>query len=284
MAAFLDDTQRWKLFGIQNKLTAFVNEVTAHEVSHQWWGHMVGWESYHDQWLSEGFASFSAGLYLSVTEKKRDAYLKYWEDGRKRILEKNKFGRRANDAGPVWMGLRLESQRNEDGYDAVVYNKGAYVLHMLRYMMWTQQGGDKAFVEMMRDFVQQHLNRNASTESFQVIAEKHMLPGMDLEGNHSLNWFFRQWVYGTTVPRYKFEFTLTDMDGGRCQLKAKLTQSEVGPNFAMLVPLYADFDGKIVRLGTIRMFGDSTNDTIQVMLPSRPKRVMINANHDVLEM
>ena len=284
MAAFLDDTQRWKLFGIQNKLTAFVNEVAAHEVSHQWWGHMVGWETYHDQWLSEGFASFSAGLYLSVIEKNQDAYLKYWEDGRKRILEKNKYGRRANDAGPVWMGMRLESQRNDDGYDAVVYNKGAYVLHMLRYMMWTQQGGDKAFMEMMRDYVQLHLNQNASTESFKAVAEKHMIPTMDVEGNHRLDWFFRQWVYGTTVPRYKFDFTLTNAADGKCQLKASLTQSEVDSNFVMPVPIYADFDGRVMRLGSVRMIGNSTNQAIQVLLPSRPKRVIINANHDVLEL
>src|SRR5204863_8556789 len=63
VSAFLDATQRWQLLGIQNKLTSFIDEVTAHEVSHQWWGHMVGWESYHDQWLSEGIADFSASLY-----------------------------------------------------------------------------------------------------------------------------------------------------------------------------------------------------------------------------
>ena len=45
----------------------FVDEVTAHEVAHQWWGHVVGWASYRDQWISEGFATFSAGLYLQGT-------------------------------------------------------------------------------------------------------------------------------------------------------------------------------------------------------------------------
>ncbi|MGH9720233.1 MAG: M1 family aminopeptidase, partial [Bryobacteraceae bacterium] len=57
--AYLDSTQRWKMFGINNRLTEFIQEVTPHEVAHQWWGHIVGWASYHDQWLSEGFADFS---------------------------------------------------------------------------------------------------------------------------------------------------------------------------------------------------------------------------------
>ena len=65
LSAYTDSTQRWMLFGgINNKFTGFVQEVTPHEVAHQWWGHAVGWASYHDQWLSEGFAEFSAGLFL----------------------------------------------------------------------------------------------------------------------------------------------------------------------------------------------------------------------------
>ena len=63
ISAYMDSTQRWMLFGhIDSKFTGFVQEVTPHEVAHQWWGHTVGWASYHDQWLSEGFAEFSAGL------------------------------------------------------------------------------------------------------------------------------------------------------------------------------------------------------------------------------
>ncbi|MBO0800072.1 MAG: hypothetical protein J2P31_14725, partial [Blastocatellia bacterium] len=78
--AFFDSTQRYEMFGGINKgITDFVQEVTSHEVSHQWWGHVVGWSSYHDQWLSEGFADFSASLFLQFTEAKPDKYLKFWE-------------------------------------------------------------------------------------------------------------------------------------------------------------------------------------------------------------
>src|SRR5262249_55211296 len=61
LAAYLDSTQRYLLLGGNDRgFTEFVDEVNAHEVSHQWWGHVVGWSTYHDQWLSEGFAFFSA--------------------------------------------------------------------------------------------------------------------------------------------------------------------------------------------------------------------------------
>jgi hypothetical protein len=117
-----------------------------------------------------------------------------------------------------------------------------------------------------------------------MIAEKHMTPAMDLQGNHRLDWFFREWVYGTAIPKYKFESTVTAAEGGKWLLKASLTQSEVDDQFAMIVPVYADFDGRITRLGQIRMVGNATNDKIQVLLPQKPKRVMINAWHDVLAM
>ncbi|MGE0103359.1 MAG: carboxypeptidase regulatory-like domain-containing protein [Blastocatellales bacterium] len=279
--AFFDSTQRWQMFGIQNRLTSFIQEVTPHEVAHQWWGHIVGWSSYHDQWISEGFADFSAGLYLQYTQGgKLDRYLKFWDMQRQAILEKNAFGLRHNDAGPVWMGLRLNTARTPGAYSRVAYNKGSYVLHMLRWMMFDAQTGDKQFIEMMRDFVKSHSHQNASTESFKFFVEKHMKSGMDLDGNRRMDWFFNQWVYGTEIPQYKLEYSLTE-DGGTT-LSGTLTQSGVSPGFKMLVPIYLDFDGKIMRLGEIGITGNMTTQPFQVKLPRKPKRVMINYHHDVL--
>jgi len=282
--AYLDPTQRYMLLSrIEQGLTDFIDEVTPHEVSHQWWGHMVGWTTYHDQWLSEGFATFSAGLYLQFTEKTPDKYLKYWQNARLYLLEKNNYGNRRNDAGPVWLGERLDSAHNRAAYDAVVYRKGAYVLHMLRMMMWDSKEGDKQFIDMMHDFVSTFMNQNASTESFERIAEQHMTPAMKITASGKLDWFFYEWVYATPVPRYKLDYTLADADGGKCLLKATITQSEVPQNFLMPVPIYIDLDGRIVRIGSVAMQGSSTSKEIQLLLPKRPKKVMVNYWHDILE-
>jgi Carboxypeptidase regulatory-like domain/Peptidase family M1 domain len=282
--AFFDSTQRYRLFdGIQKRLNDFVQEVTPHEVAHQWWGHIVGWASYHDQWISEGFSDFSASLFLQYTEGgKLDKYLKFWEDHRRTILEKNAFGMRPNDAGPIWMGPRLQSYKTAGAYSRLVYPKGSYILHMLRWMMYDRENEDKRFIEMMRDFVKTHYNQNATTESFKAVVEKHMKPSMDLDGNKRMDWFFAQYVYGTEMPRYKFDYTLTPDNEGKVILKGTVTQSDVSPNFKMLVPIYLDFDGKPVRLGEATIMGSTTTKEFQVKLPRRPKRVLINYHHDVL--
>jgi aminopeptidase N len=260
-----------------------VDEVTAHEVSHQWWGHEVGWTTYHDQWLSEGFAFFSAGLFLQATEKNNQKYVDYWEHAKQAIVEKNQFGRRATDAGPLWLGMRLSTVKNARAYSSLVYRKGGYVLNMLRGLMYDQRTRDKAFIEMMHDFVEQYRNGNASTEDFQRVAEKHMPPAMNAMRDGTLNWFFKQWVYGTAIPRYKFDYTVSNEADGKFLFRGSLTQSDVPGDFIGMVPLYADFDGTIVRLGVITVVGDSTADNLQVRLPKKPRKVAINLFRDVLE-
>ena len=286
ISAYTDSTQRWMLFGhIDNKFTGFVQEVTPHEVAHQWWGHAVGWASYHDQWLSEGFAEFSAGLFLqrAVGGDWRKDYIEFWDRLRRRIIEKNTFGVAPNDAGPLWMGLRLISPRSENAYQDVTYPKGAYVLQMLRSVMHSQsEDPDKAFIEMMHDFVESHRDRPASTESFKMIAEKHMTKLMDLGGNGKLDWFFDEWVYGTQIPRYKFEYELSSVEGGKSKLHMTLTQSDVDDKFAMLVPVFADFGSGMVRIGQLGIRGNTTRNA-EVVLPTKPKKVALNAYREILE-
>ena len=285
ISAYTDSTQRWMLFGqINNKFTGFVQEVTPHEVAHQWWGHAVGWASYHDQWLSEGFAEFSAGLFLQqgVGGDWRKDYVEFWERLRQRILEKNNFGISPNDAGPLWMGLRLISPRTESAYQNVTYPKGAYVLQMLRSMMYSPEDQDKAFIAMMHDFVERHRERAATTESFKAIAEKHMTKAMDFERNGRLDWFFDEWVYGTQVPRYHFEYQVAAADGGKVKVHMTVTQSEVDEHFAMPVPVFADFGKGMIRLDQIGMIGNTTRN-VDMLLPSQPKKVALNAYKDILE-
>ena len=284
VTAFLDATQRWSLLGQSAfKYGQFIQEITPHEVAHQWWGHVLGWASYRDQWLSEGFADFSAGLYLQQIEKKPDQYAKYWERQKELILQKNEWGTSANDAGPIWMGLRLNTFKSPGAYQKVIYPKGGYILHMLRYLMLDSKTGDADFIAMMKDFVQTYQGRNVSVEAFQAVVEKHMKQGMDLDGNKKMDWFFGQWVFGTQVPGYRLEYSLAPAGSGeQVEMTGKFYQTGVAKGFHMPAWLYLDFEGGVlVRVARLVVDGDSSRD-FKFTLPKKPKRVLLNANHDVL--
>lgn len=281
--AFLDDTTRVQLFGIRGGTNGFWKEVAPHEVAHQWWGHSVGWTSYHDQWMSEGFAEFSASLYIQQVEKNTDKFIDFWEEQRKRIVEPSPQtrGKKPYTVGPVTQGYRLNTAKTGAVAQNLIYPKGAYILHMLRMMMYDRQTGDKQFQEMMKDFIRSHYNQDVSTEDFKRSVEKHMTAKMDVDKNKRMNWFFDQWVYGTEVPAYKLEYTVNG-SGDKTVLNAKITQSEVSDSFAMLVPVYADFGKGWIPLGSATILGNSTLDLGNITLPQTPKRVAICALNDVL--
>jgi aminopeptidase N len=224
-----------------------------------WWG----WSSYHDQWLSEGFADFSAGLFLQFTEKKLDKFNEFWERGRKAVIEKNQYGNSPNDAGPLWMGLRLNTFKTGTAYQKLVYAKGGYILHMLRQMMWDAQNQDRDFISLMHDFVKSNEQKNASTEDFLTVVNRHMKKSMDLAGNGNFYWFFHQWVYGTEIPRYRMEYSISAAGEGKVTLAGKVTQSDVSAGFRMPVPVYVEFEDGIVRLGSVVVAGNTTTPEIQ---------------------
>src|SRR5262249_49472759 len=149
------------------------------------------------------FADFAAGLFLqeAFSAHWKEDYLKYWERQRKRILDKNNYNVSPNDAGPLWLGLRLISPATAPTHQGGTYGKGGYVLLMLKSLMYADQAsnGEKnqAFIDMMHDFIESHRDAPASTKSFKAITEKHMTKQMDLQRNGRLDWFFNEWVYDT---------------------------------------------------------------------------------------
>lgn len=278
--AFIDTTQRAQLLGTQGGTNNFWRYVAPHEIAHQWWGHIIGWDSYHDQWMSEGFAEFSASLYVQAV-RGNEKFIDFWEDQRQRIITSRPQtkDRKPYTVGPVTQGYRLNSGKTGAIAQFLIYPKGAYILHMLRMMMYKQgQGGDANFQAMMKDFVQTHFNQDVSTEDFKAIVEKHMTKEMDVTHDGKMDWFFNEWVYGTEIPAYKLEYNV-GQDG---MLNGKLTQSGVSDNFVMLVPLYADFGKGWARLGAATIIGNSTVDIKNVKLPAVPKRMAVCAMNDVL--
>jgi len=279
ITSYLDSTMRHQL-GLTSAAD-FFKIVGPHEVAHQWWGHVIGWKSYRDQWMSEGFAEFSASLFSHLVYKDEE-FKKFWKEERELILEKTKSGATPADVGSVTLGYRIDSGKTPGIARRMIYPKGGFILHMLRMMMYDHRGGgDARFIKMMRDFVQAHLNQNVSTEDFKQAIEKHMTQDMDLDNNQKMDWFFNEFVYGTEIPRYKVDYQL-EASGEQTVLKLRVTQSEVPDAFKMPVPIYMEMDNKkIARLGVLRITGNSHED-ITVPLPFRPRSVFLCAYEDIL--
>lgn len=207
--SFLDPTQRHVL-GIPDdyRISDFFR---AHETSHQWWGQLIGWKTYHDQWLSEGFAQFSGNLYVEFRENPGQ-FLNRLKQDKQELLDKDGYGRVYDSLGPIWMGQRLSSDRTPDCYARVIYDKGGLVLNTLRMMLMDPhvRDPDAAFIAMMHDYVQTFAGKAASTEDFESIVNKHMTAAMDIDHNHKMDWFFDEYVYGTGVPVYTLSYQIAD--------------------------------------------------------------------------
>jgi hypothetical protein len=275
---FLDDTQIHGLFGhVDPRQTEFFR---AHETSHQWWGHRVSWKSYHDQWMSEGFATFSGNLYTQIRDGQKQ-YLERLRADKQGLLARDSYNHVVDSVGSVWMGYRTTSSIAPGDTSTIIYNKGGYVLTMLRMMMAdpTKPDPDARFEAMMHDFCSTFDNKAASTEDFKAITEKYMTAGMDLEHNHKLNWFFNQYVYGTGIPHYEFHYEVKSANG-QWTLTGSLKRSGVPEPWMDMVPVFVERDGKQVRLG---MFSaNKPESAMSVNLAYNPGKVQVNAGEELL--
>ncbi len=167
----------------------------AHEIAHQWWGHGVGWQNYHDQWLSEGFSQYFAALYAN-SARGDDVFQGVLRRMRRWAIDES-------PQGPVHLGYRVGHIKSDGrAFRAIVYNKGAMVLHMLRLM-----AGDEAFFQGLRRFYMSSRFRKVGSEDFRVAME--METGLDLER------FFERWIYGSTLPHVTFGYRVESRSDGQ---------------------------------------------------------------------
>lgn len=261
-----------------------MDQVTVHEMAHQWWGCRVGWAGYRDQWLSEALAEFSTGVVLQFTRGPA-AYDKFLERRRTHLLEWPRGGKmRYADAGPMSLGFRLDTRESPGAYEAVVYGKGTLVLHALRMLMRDDKAKDPdaPFFAMLRDFIETYDGQEATTDDFKRTVEKHMVPALDLRRDGKLDWFFNQWIHGASLPRYKVDVQVEKIEGGKYRLKGTIAQSGVPDGFITVVPLYVDLgQGRFVRIGRAPFTGDMSRPIeVTIELPEKPKAVVVNAQHE----
>lgn len=221
----------------------------AHEIAHQWWGQGVSFATFKDQWLSEGLAQFSAALFLRH---------KYGDKAFPSILKKfSRWTEKKSFRGPIVMGSRL-SHSDYQAYQAIVYNKTALVLFMLRDLI-----GPETFASGLRSFFEGHAFTAARTGQF--------IAAMERAAGRSLRGFFQGWFYDHELPRVRTSWTLTDLpDGARLDLRI------VQDNGPFEFPLWVEWRGPGGGTGRAMVVVDKTSQTIALTLPRRPDKVRVN--------
>ena len=188
----------------------------AHELAHQWWGQAVGWKNYHEQWLSEGLAQYFAALHVQQQDGDEA-----FEDI---LSELRRWSLRHSDQGPVYLGFRLGQIDDEPRvFRALVYNKAALVLHMLRRLI-----GDDAFFNGLRRFYHDMRFRVAGTDD--------LVRALETEAKRSLKDFFERWIHDFDLPTLRFDYyTETRLSGQQRETVVVLRFEQEGTPFEIPV-------------------------------------------------
>lgn len=270
-----------------DRASKYTYAFVAHETAHQWWGNVVAWRSYRDQWLSEGFAEYSGVLYTNL-RKDYGAGKSLVDEMRQSLKEppmtltgpgKGKLV----DVGPLILGHRLSSRKTLQGYQTLVYNKGALTLRMIHFLFTDPVSGNgQPFFDMMKDFVERYRNKTASTNDFRIVANEHFAktPIAAKYGVKNLDWFFRQWVYQAELPSYELEYQFEDQPDGSVMLSGNVLQTGAPADWFMPLPLIISFGGDKVAQGTVAAYGPKA--PFKLKLPSKPQKVELDPRRWVL--
>lgn len=267
--AYLDPSQRPAALRSPDLQLFFSELLEEHETAHQWFGNLVIAAGYQDEWLMESLANYAALMFL---EKKRGprAVESVLEDYRKRLLRKGDGGATVESAGPIVWGVRLTSMTPE-AWRAITYEKGSWIIHMLRYRM-----GDESFRAMLAELLKRYRLQPITTEQFRKLAAG-FLPAKSRDPR--LEEFFEAWVYGTGVPTLALNHAVKPR-GKEFRLTGTLAQTQVDEDFSVDVPIEIQFARGAPMVHWVRSSTDPVN--FAVTLPQRPVRVTLSPGNAIL--
>ena len=227
----------------------------ANTIAHQWWGTEVSPASKNDWWLNDGFARYTEALYIQHL---------IGTSGFNEALKDMSVGALAYQTVPMSSVGTLDTFSPE--FQSVVTDKGAMILHMLRYVL-----GDSKFNTAMRTFAQKNSLKSVSSDDFREVCEK-------VHGDQ-LTWFFSQWIDSTSAPEFKNKYTVYRMGSG----KGFRIVGEVSQDldlFRMPVQVKVDTDGQTENK-VIEVIG--TNSPYSIETFGKPRRITIDPNDHVLK-
>jgi hypothetical protein len=263
-------------------------QVVAHETAHQWWGDLVTWRGYRDQWIMEALANYSALMLLESRSPAqfRQIMQKYRDD----LLVKNRVGMPLMDAGPVTLGLRLSSSESPNAYHVISYERGTWLFHMLRTMMRDAErkggtvGSRKAegepFLRALRRLRTEYEGRAVNNAQLMAVLQSELPSSLWYEGHKSLDWFYESWVNGSAVPAFELRgLKFTDKPGSTV-ISGTIIQEHGPASLVTAVPLYASRAGKNIFLGQV--FAEGKETAFHISAPAGVRKALLDPEQTLL--
>ncbi|HQL23959.1 MAG TPA: hypothetical protein PKY95_06025, partial [candidate division Zixibacteria bacterium] len=195
-------------------------------VAHQWFGPLMRPQSGREDWLSWALPAYQ-GLRFIESHRSSAPYFSNLLTRRDSLYTQIQMGHEI----PLSAGYRVNDYWDANGkfdfYRTILNNKGVWLLHMLRFLMYDYEAGsDAKFAGFSRELFLQITNRTFSNADFVRLAEKHY--------GAPLDWFFRQWLYGAYLPEYNATWTKVQRDGS-WYVAVTVQTGKVPPSFQMPV-------------------------------------------------
>jgi len=276
------------------------NQVIAHETAHQWWGDFVFWQSYRDQWIGEGLANYSS---LLILEQQNPAQFRAVMDKyRHDLLSKNKDGEWLRDAGPVTLGQRLDSSHFPGGYEAISYERGTWLFHMLRCMMRdaaishvagardSEMGSqsrkgktdpDEPFFRTLRKVRERYAGKALTTQDLVEAFEEQLPRPLWFENRRKLDWFLRGWIEGTAIPELGTQEIHIVPKAAGVTVTGVIVQKDAPDDLVTAVPVYGATTGNtLVYLGEV--LADGAETAFRLSGPANLRKIVLDPKQTVL--
>lgn len=249
--------------GMEHTTVSFMGSLhrglIAHELGHQWFGNKVTVGSWQDIWLSEGFASYMAGMVIENFDGQ--SVFNGWKQDETLFITDYPGGSVYIPAQDTTSVGRIFSSR-------LSYSKGAMVIHMLRKKL-----GDAVFFQSLKDYLSDPLLSYGYAKTPDLIRNIEAASGQDLSE------FFNDWIYGEGYPSYNIRWN--QANAGSLNVKISQTQSHSSVSyFEVPVPLRLNgTQGEILDIVLENTFNEQT---FQPAVPFTVQSVQFDPEHDII--
>lgn len=281
--------------------------VLTHETAHQWWGDLVGWKSYRDQWIAEGLANYSSLLLLEQRDPAQ--FRQVLEQYRSDLLGKNKAGERLRDAGPVTLGQRLDSSHFPQGYESISYERGTWLFHMLRSMLRdatprdsdaasrarkarpnppansnsnSNSNSDNPFFRALRKVRDRYQGKSITTRELLEVFQEDLPRPLWYEKRPNLDWFLQGWIQGTAIPQLSArDIRITDKNGVTA-VTGVIVQKDVPDDLVTAVPVYAITVPGNAQVFLGEVLADGPDTAFRLTAPTAVRKILLDPKQTIL--